>query len=130
MLQFCYLILHLGIDTVSCRLLQQMLKMNMDWNLKKLGIFFPKITCSACKIHQKKYLWLALPDETCLISSSQNWGILWMDKRIEIKNSYVLMTYRLDFRRLPGAVLDPPGREGMSAGQFSPTAAGNRAYMT
>ena len=34
----------------------------------------------------------------------------------QIKNSYVLMTYRLDFRRLPGPVLDPPGREGMTAG--------------
>ena len=34
----------------------------------------------------------------------------------QIKNSYVLMTYRLDFRRLPGPVFDPPLREGMSAG--------------
>ena len=37
---------------------------------------------------------------------------------------------RLDFRRLQGAVSDPPRRElfpGMSAGSFSRTAAGNRA---
>ena len=37
---------------------------------------------------------------------------------------------RLDFRRLPGPVFDPPRRElfrGMSAGSFSRTAAGNRA---
>ena len=32
---------------------------------------------------------------------------------------------RLDFRRLPGPVLDP---RGMSAGSSSRTAAGNRAY--
>ena len=37
-------------------------------------------------------------------------------------------SYRLDFRRLPGPVFDPPRREGMSAGSFSRTAAGNRAY--
>ena len=38
---------------------------------------------------------------------------------------------RLDFRRLPGPVFDPPRKElfrGMSAGSFSRTAAGNRAY--
>ena len=37
---------------------------------------------------------------------------------------------RLDFRRLHGAVFDPPRRElfrGISAGSFSRTAAGNRA---
>ena len=33
--------------------------------------------------------------------------------------------HRLDFRRLPGPVFDPPRRE--SAGSFSRTAAGNRA---
>ena len=33
---------NLAIDIVSCRLLQQMVKMNMDWNLKKLGIIFPQ----------------------------------------------------------------------------------------
>ena len=37
---------------------------------------------------------------------------------------------RLDFRRLPSPVFDPPRKElfrGMSAGSFSRTAAGNRA---
>ena len=34
---------------------------------------------------------------------------------------------RLDFRRLPGPVFDPPRR--MSAGSFSRTAVGNRAYL-
>ena len=37
MAQFCYWRLYLGIKTVSCRLLQRMEKMDMDWNLKKLG---------------------------------------------------------------------------------------------
>ena len=35
---------------------------------------------------------------------------------------------RLDFRRLPGPVFDPPSFVGMSAGSFSRTAAGNQAY--
>ena len=39
-------------------------------------------------------------------------------------------SYRLDFRRLPGPVFDPPRREGMSAGSFSRPAAGNRAYSS
>ena len=34
---------------------------------------------------------------------------------------------RLDFRRVPGPVSDPPPR-GMSAGSFSRLTAGNRAY--
>ena len=36
MVQFCYLRLYLVIETVSCRLVQQMAGMEMDWNLKKL----------------------------------------------------------------------------------------------
>ena len=36
------------------------------------------------------------------------------------------VTLRLDFRRLPGPVFDPPRK--MSAGSFSRTAAGNRGY--
>ena len=42
-----------------------------------------------------------------------------------------MLGYRLDFRRLPLPVFDPPRREallgGMSAGSFSRTAASNRA---
>ena len=34
MVQFCYLRLYLGIGTVSCRLLIQMARMDMEWNLK------------------------------------------------------------------------------------------------
>ena len=37
MAQLCYLSLYLGIKIVSCRLLQRMARMEMDWNLKTLG---------------------------------------------------------------------------------------------
>ena len=37
MVQFCYLRLYLGTETIFCRLLQRMSGMDMDWNLKKLG---------------------------------------------------------------------------------------------
>ena len=37
---FCYLRLYLDFETVSCRLLQQVAKMDMDWNLEKLGQLF------------------------------------------------------------------------------------------
>ena len=36
MVQFC----HLGIDTVSCRLLLRMARMHVDLNLKELGQLF------------------------------------------------------------------------------------------
>ena len=39
MAKFCYLRLYLGIETVSCRLLQGMVTIVMDWNFKKLGQF-------------------------------------------------------------------------------------------
>ena len=42
MVQFCYLKLYLGIETVSCHLLQRMARMEMDWNLKKLNCFFTR----------------------------------------------------------------------------------------
>ena len=63
MLQFCSLRLHLGIETetVSCRLSQRLARMDMDGNMKKsannLGQLF-------------QVLWLVLPVEACLISSS------------------------------------------------------------
>ena len=40
MVQFCYLRLHLGIQTVTCRLLQRMARMDMDWRLEKAGPVF------------------------------------------------------------------------------------------
>jgi len=40
MVQLCYFRLYLGTETVSCRLLQRMARMDMDWNLEKLGQLF------------------------------------------------------------------------------------------
>ena len=57
MVQFCYLRLYLGIETVSCRLLQRMARMDMDWNLK--GLDQLKIQGYACtqKIIMLSALW-------------------------------------------------------------------------
>ena len=41
---FCCFRLYLGIETISCRLLQRMARMDMDWNLKKLGQLFQVLT--------------------------------------------------------------------------------------
>ena len=60
MLQFCSLRLYLGIETISSRLSQRMAGMDMDGNMKK----------SAKKLGLLEVLWLVLPDEVCLISSS------------------------------------------------------------
>ena len=47
MVEFCYLRLYLGTETVSCRLLQRMARMDLDWN------FFVKFSCHVCKNHQE-----------------------------------------------------------------------------
>ena len=47
MVQFYYLRLFSGIETVSCRLLQRMARMDLDLNLKTFG--------QALKNHQKNY---------------------------------------------------------------------------
>jgi len=60
MLQFCSLRFYFGIETISCRLSQRMAGMDMDGNMKK----------SAKKLGRLEVLWLVLPDEVCLISSS------------------------------------------------------------
>ena len=41
MLQFCYLRLHLGTESVLWRLLRRMARMDVDSNLIKLGQFYP-----------------------------------------------------------------------------------------
>ena len=66
MVQFCYAWLYLGTETIFCRLLQRVAKMDMDWNLTKLGQRFQRLQKSITK---KKLLWLVLPDEIFLISS-------------------------------------------------------------
>ena len=40
MVQFVYLKLYLRIQAVSCHLLEQMVRMDMAWNLKKIGQHF------------------------------------------------------------------------------------------
>ena len=54
----------------------------------------------------------------------------YMNVTLRHKSVDISAPTRLDFRRLQGAVSDPPRRElfrGMSTGSFSRTAAGNRA---
>ena len=53
MVQFCYLRLYLGTETISCRLCQRMARMDMDCNLKKLGQRFTKCNAMPTKIAQK-----------------------------------------------------------------------------
>ena len=56
-------IIYLGIESVSCRLLLRMAKMDMDWNLKMLGHRF-----HARKNHQfSTLLQVVLPDEICVL---------------------------------------------------------------
>ena len=68
MVQFCYLRLYLGIETVSFRPLLRMARMGMDWSLKKLGYFFSSFNATRANI-VKKLWWLVLPDEISLVSS-------------------------------------------------------------
>ena len=69
MVQFCYLRLYLGIETDSYRLLKRMARMDMDWNMKKLGQLFQVLMPCLQKKTPKKLLCLILPDEMCLISN-------------------------------------------------------------
>ena len=62
MAQFCYRTLFLFI-------LQQIVRKDMDSNLKKLANLH-KVLIPCLQKHQKTLLWLALLDEICLISSS------------------------------------------------------------
>ena len=41
MLQFCYLRLYFGTESVLCRLLHRTARMDIDSNLIKLGQFYP-----------------------------------------------------------------------------------------
>ena len=60
--QFCYSRLCLSTETFSCRLLQRMEKMDMDWNLKNSSFNW---LCQ--QKSPKQLLWLMLVDEICLI---------------------------------------------------------------
>ena len=70
MVQFCYAWLYLGTETIFCRLLQRVAKMDMDWNLTKLGQRFQRFQRLQKSItKKKKLLWLVLPDEIFFMSS-------------------------------------------------------------
>ena len=58
MVQFCYAWLYLGTETIFCRLLQRVAKMDMDWNLTKLGQRFQRLQKSITK---KKIIMVSAP---------------------------------------------------------------------
>ena len=58
MVQFCYAWLYLGTETIFCRLLQRVAKMDMDWNLTKLGQRFQRLQKS---ITEKKIIMVSAP---------------------------------------------------------------------
>ena len=62
MVQFGYLRLLLSFETVSCRLLQRMGRMDMDWNTLKNWAYFVKFYAESAKI-TKKLLRLVLPND-------------------------------------------------------------------
>ena len=54
-MQICYLRPYLGAETDFCRLLQRMpVRMEMNWNLKKLGHFFFQVLMICLKKYSKK----------------------------------------------------------------------------
>ena len=55
MIQFCYLRPYLGIETASCRMLAQTARMDMDWNLKKLGQLFQVFNALTTNITKNYY---------------------------------------------------------------------------
>ena len=60
MAQFCYLRVYLCIETVSCRLLKRMAKMDIDQNLNNMGQLF-KFLCYASNKSPKILSVLGLP---------------------------------------------------------------------
>ena len=59
MFQFCYVTdPDLGIETVSCRLSQQMVRMDMDWNLKQLGQLLIDLGILTSRQTREKLQWL------------------------------------------------------------------------
>ena len=71
LLQYCYLRLCLSIETVFCHLLQQTVRMKMDWNWTNLGQLFQVLIGFPWEITKKIIPWLLFPDLICLISSSK-----------------------------------------------------------
>ena len=71
------------IETVPCRLLLRMARMNMDWKIQKLGPPFTRFHAVLSKM--TKIIMVILPNEICLIpsssSSSVDWSILCVGRR-------------------------------------------------
>ena len=67
--------LYLRTESVSCRLLLQMARMDMDFG--KIGPTFSIFSAMPAKITPKIF-WFVLRDEICLISSSQLYGSISM----------------------------------------------------
>ena len=65
LVQFCWVRIYLGVETVSCCLLQGIARTDMDWNFKKLCQLFQVLMLCLQK-SSKKY-WLVFLDEICLI---------------------------------------------------------------
>ena len=70
MLQFCYLRLYLGNESVLWRLLRRMARMDMDSNLITLGQFYPVLMMWLQK-SPKNLIWSVLPGETCFFITLQ-----------------------------------------------------------
>ena len=66
-LQFCYLRVYSGIETVSCRLLLWMARIGLDWNVKN-GAYFLRLMLCLHKSPKHSTL-IVLPDKICQISS-------------------------------------------------------------
>ena len=70
MVQFCYLRLYVGAETVSCRLLLRMARMDADWNLKNLGQHF-HVSMPFLQKSPNIYYGLGYLTKFCAISSSR-----------------------------------------------------------
>ena len=76
--------LYLGIETVSCRPLERMARMDVDWNLKKMEVL---MLCLS-KI-SKNILMVTTPNWNCLsmgkgLVKAQNGNVIWR-RRAQIK---------------------------------------------
>ena len=75
-IQFCYLTdlrPYVGIETVSCRLLLQMGRIDVDWNSKHLGQLRVLMPFQAAKYPQENYYGLSDSWWNCVISSSRHY---------------------------------------------------------
>ena len=96
--------LYLGIETVSCRPLERMARMDVDWNLKKMEVL---MLCLS-KI-SKNILMVTTPNWNCLsmgkgLVKAQNGNVIWR-RRAQIKQLAWPMAEREIGHRNPSLVL-------------------------